>query len=487
MMRTTITVLTILSLSGVILAAPVDTSDITDNRETRVYQHPSLDLRITAPVGWDVQPRPEDDLIHEIADPVTDIHAVLWYTATEQSARDYLRKMAHMKDVEADDREPEVCWVYGHKGWHYRIPGRVADKPVHAILAVIPGGTDRAHPDHNALYVVELHCPAADRDRLEPLMLEILHSVKIMTRVGLGDALFPLYPRPMTGPCRIDSPIVDEDGMEYVTVLTRAGERSLVPVTVENGTPAEYPRNLWGKGRQLAVDAEDFPTLAHTGLHDPAELANCRTITGRTLADLTADGRPGGLSSAGFLAVDEDILSVIRGDDALVQELGLDHTQLARPLFHVFNVVQRNVELFARGDASFGDIESIIWGEHRVRIEGIGGKGWQVPLFDDEVHGNYHLIMERELTGAEDSYLDEHYAHLDAAARADLEQGMTRIHTGEMVPFMIRRYGFYEGHTDYRADPVAIAFIFGLMNLEEIDRALDGNLDAVLTRHYTVD
>ena len=33
-------------------------------------------------------------------------------------------------------------------------------------------------------------------------------------------------------------------------------------------------------------------------------------------------------------------------------------------------------------------------------------------------------------------------------------------------------YGFYEGHTEYRTDPIAIVFIFGLRSIEEIEDAI---------------
>jgi len=54
-----------------------------------------------------------------------------------------------------------------------------------------------------------------------------------------------------------------------------------------------------------------------------------------------------------------------------------------------------------------------------------------------------------------------------------------------MLPYYIMRYGFYEGHTDYRADPIAIAFIFGMRSLEEIEAAFEGRLYEVLTQHFT--
>jgi hypothetical protein len=68
-----------------------------------------------------------------------------------------------------------------------------------------------------------------------------------------------------------------------------------------------------------------------------------------------------------------------------------------------------------------------------------------------------------------------------------LEKSISRVHTGEMVPYYIMRYGFYEGHTDYRADPVALAFIFGLKSLEDIEAAFSGRLPEVLTMHFTKD
>jgi hypothetical protein len=54
-----------------------------------------------------------------------------------------------------------------------------------------------------------------------------------------------------------------------------------------------------------------------------------------------------------------------------------------------------------------------------------------------------------------------------------------------MVPYYIMRYGFYEGHTDYRADPIAIAWIFGLRNIEQIEAAFDGGLYETLTQYFT--
>ena len=67
---------------------------------------------------------------------------------------------------------------------------------------------------------------------------------------------------------------------------------------------------------------------------------------------------------------------------------------------------------------------------------------------------------------------------------AELIKKLSNIHSGEMVPYYIMRYGFYEGHTDYRADPIAIAFIFGIRTLEQIDATFEGRLCETLTRHF---
>ncbi|MFQ6109964.1 MAG: hypothetical protein ACE5L7_10485 [Candidatus Aminicenantales bacterium] len=67
----------------------------------------------------------------------------------------------------------------------------------------------------------------------------------------------------------------------------------------------------------------------------------------------------------------------------------------------------------------------------------------------------------------------------------NLLQKLSSIFTGEMVPFYIQRYGFYEWHTGYREDPIAIACIFGLKNIEEIERAFEGKLYQMLFTNFT--
>jgi hypothetical protein len=53
-----------------------------------------------------------------------------------------------------------------------------------------------------------------------------------------------------------------------------------------------------------------------------------------------------------------------------------------------------------------------------------------------------------------------------------------------MLPFYIMRYGFYEGHIAYRADPIAIAVIFGFKSIMDIDSIFNNNLFDVLDHHF---
>ena len=76
------------------------------------------------------------------------------------------------------------------------------------------------------------------------------------------------------------------------------------------------------------------------------------------------------------------------------------------------------------------------------------------------------------------------YNHLSIDELTDLVERLTHIHTGEMVAYYIQMYGFYEGHTGFRADPVCLAYIFGLKSLQELDQDFGGELYKVLTSHH---
>ena len=255
-------------------------------------------------------------------------------------------------------------------------------------------------------------------------------------------------------------------------------------MTVENGKPLNYKQNQWGKGRQLEIDVGDFPTLAQTGLHSDAELSCTKMITGRSIVEIIELGRPERSSGAGFMSDDEDIISVIKGDNRLVERLGLKHPQTAKPLFHIWNMILRDVELNRLG-RFWEHFEYILYKGQKVSVKAEGTKGWQESIFDDEILGKFQIEIWREPDRNEKAFLREKYPDLTEDQMASLLKKLSHIISGEMVPYYIMRYGFYEGHTEYRADPIAITWIFGLKSLEQIETAFPGRLDEVLTQHFT--
>lgn len=282
-----------------------------------------------------------------------------------------------------------------------------------------------------------------------------------------------------------ESPRTGPNGRETVAVRLKNGTLSEADVTLENEEVLSFWRAPFGKGTQLRIDGEDFPALAASGLHDEGQLARCRTITGKPVEEITRVGRPGQSSGAGFMAEDEDILSVLTGDNRLVRELGLRHRDLAKPLFHVLNLVIGECRLSGAKRFPLADVEALLYNGREVRFWGEGSRGFQESIFDDEILGNARFLLSREIHDDEMEFLESRYGTLDPKAFEAMLKALSGFQMSEMHPFYIMRYGFYEGHTAYRADPIAIALIFGLRPLAEIESALPGALDRALAGHFT--
>jgi len=303
--------------------------------------------------------------------------------------------------------------------------------------------------------------------------------------MSVSDAAQPLYPNLLDSPPDIPSPYLTKDGREMVTAFLKNNKCALMPVTVENGKPLHYSSrvpSVYGKDQQLHVDHADFPTLAATGLHSETELDGKGKITGIPVDVITYVGRPGRFSGAGFMADDENILSVLRGDNALVRKLGLTHPQLARPLYHVWNMILQEIESGKPG--RFSNVEYFLYNGRKVTLRAEGMKGWQVSIFQDEIQGRFDIDVQGILTPAERGFLQDKYPHLSGMQMAELEERLTRLHFSEMAPYYIMAYGFYEGHTKYRADPIAVACIFRLKTVEEIENVFPGGLYRALSSHF---
>lgn len=291
----------------------------------------------------------------------------------------------------------------------------------------------------------------------------------------------PLYPTTLDDKPDIPSPYSDRNGSEFVIVCTHDDRYTVMPATVENGDPLNYRQGQWyGKGRQLEVDAYDFPTLAKTGIHSEIELEQTKLITEKSVTQINLIGYPGKYSGAGFMGNDEDVISVMMGDNRYIKRLGLTHPRMSEPLFHVFNII-----LNVKTDSHRGNVQAVIYNGRKISLGFWGAKGWQESIFDDEILGYWEIEMQRELDEDEQAFLSLRYPHLSEDDMASFKKRLSCIHTGEMAAYYSMRYGFYEGHTDYRADPIAIAFIFGLKSIEAIEGAFPAHLPEALNARFT--
>jgi hypothetical protein len=282
-----------------------------------------------------------------------------------------------------------------------------------------------------------------------------------------------LYPATTTTCPDLESPL-SVDGREYVVVELADGSFGLVDVT-----RSDHPE-------QLQVDHE-FESLAATGLHDQNQLATLTRLNDRPLSEIDSDARPGGLSEDGFIAPDETVAAVIAGDDRLVRAMGLTHADLARPLWHIWNLVQTDLELgrWNMAEHRWDNIRRLKYNGHWISLEVHDTKGGQRSPFGDGLEGAFWMVFWRPVPVPEQEWLHARYGHHGPTAWNELVGRLSRLHIGEMEAFYITRYGFYEGHTDWRVDPLGTAWLFGLRTFDELEAAFPGALDRVVLEHWT--
>ena len=289
---------------------------------------------------------------------------------------------------------------------------------------------------------------------------------------------YKIYPEVNEAKPNLPSPFRDSIGDEYVIAVNKDGKYAIIPVTLGNDDKI---------CKQLIVDEEDFPELVKTGLHSEIKLNQTENITGWSIEKITKLGQPGGLSHDGFMASDEDILSVIKGDNQLVKKLGFTHPQMAKPLFHVLNMMDADLDIDRWNMAKhrWDNIQYFFYNKQKVLVEAHDTKGGQKSIFNDGIEGAFYIKLWREPDPNETKFLEKHYKHLDETEFTRLKTLLYQIETGEIEPQYIMRYGFYEGHTNWRTDPISISFIFGMKSLKELNKLYSGRLDQVLSQHHT--
>lgn len=286
---------------------------------------------------------------------------------------------------------------------------------------------------------------------------------------------YQLYPETLDETPAIPSPLTTTDGTELMVAVTSGGKHAIVPVTLK------------ASERQCDADAGDFPTLARSGRHSEIELDLTRTITGRSVIEIAELGRPGYLSDDGFLEVGEDVISILRHDNDTVTALGLTHPELARPLFYIWNMmnVDLNLNRWNMAEHRWKHVTAVLSHGRRVTLVAGDTKGGQLSIFADGIEGSFWIEITGELAEAERAFLKKRYARLDSGKQDALERALTTIRTGDIQPHYITWYGFYEGRTPWRTDPIALALTFGLRTLEEIEAAFPGRLyEVLMARHY---
>ncbi len=185
-------------------------------------------------------------------------------------------------------------------------------------------------------------------------------------------------------------------------------------------------------GVKLVPPKKDPATGFLVGGKNPTSLVAGLTETaGQPVRELEEAMRPGRLSTAGFLGKKERLLDVLAADNRyVVDELGLTHQQLARPLLVLGAVAAR--------DAVQGPKE-VVYEGRRFRVKATIFKATVTSPFDDGTKTNCEVTAENLGSGKKLTY-------------------------SLLVPQMIERYGFYEGKgTRFRVEPRTIVEVFDFL------------------------
>lgn len=214
---------------------------------------------------------------------------------------------------------------------------------------------------------------------------------------------------------------------------------TLAHATVTAGEPdltKASPRDL---DVEFVKPAKDDKTgFLVGGKNETALIRKLTELNGRKIADLEKDMRPGAKSEVGsrlgFLGNDEKLLDILAEDnDFVVGKLGLTHQELARRLHLVGAIAAKH--------AKAGDKEG----------------------FTFQYHGRRYNVKLTAFRGIAHSPFYDGTKTNTEVALTNLTKN-TKLNFSRLVPHMIERYGFYEGHgTPYRVDPRAIVAVFDFL------------------------
>lgn len=201
------------------------------------------------------------------------------------------------------------------------------------------------------------------------------------------------------------------------------------------------PEEMGVKPTEVIPTPESFKIH---GVNETPLIRSLRSLNGTPISTLETRMRPagaaymglpgesGGISGGGFLGRNESLPQVLGDDNDTVLGMGLNHQQLASFLFY------------------FDDVEKV-----RRQTE-------ERPMAFD-YNGRTFIHSKDAYRGMQDSpFADGTNTNTDETITC-LEDGSSISYSG-LLPFMIHRYGFYEGKSvGYRLDPTKLAEVAGFI------------------------
>ena len=192
--------------------------------------------------------------------------------------------------------------------------------------------------------------------------------------------------------------------------------------------------------KPVAVIADPKTGFTVGGTNESKLILGLDELNGRSIAELENDMRPGSTSELGsdegFLGPDESLLDVLAADNKyVVDELGLTHQLLAKHL-HALGSVG-----FWQGQHQKSGSEFLYHGR-RYRVTVKSTRGFQLSPFLDGTKSGSNVTVH------------------------NLDNGKA-LEYALLVPYMIERYGFYEGKgTPYRVEPQSVVELLDFLKVQ---------------------
>jgi hypothetical protein len=166
-------------------------------------------------------------------------------------------------------------------------------------------------------------------------------------------------------------------------------------------------------------------------------IAKVTEFNGLAIEQLEKDMRPKKVSASGFVGPDEKLLDILVADNRyVVDELGLTHQELARHL-HAMGTIGTWQQQHKQEGAEF------IYRGKRFKVRVLHTLGSQPSPFRDGTASGSNAIV------------------------TNVENGK-KLRYGLLVPYMVERYGFYEGKgTPYRLEPSAVVELFDFLPVKK--------------------